>query len=174
MPSPHLLRKYSLHTCLLIIRLIVLSSHYRDLPPHRTLPVSLSNLSALCCTRLVGSISRPSLNISFSPSFPILFLWASSALKYPHVSFSPDFICFVYPRPTQTIAKSEIMYCIENIVQSSPMYLRIIYVGEGWMRCEGQNVAGDEENESGRTRYDLMYTKESARWATEAENPGGT
>ena len=52
------------------------------------------------------------------------------------------------------------MYCVENIVQSSPMYLRTIYVGEGSMRCEGRNVAGDEnvvenenvaENESGRT-----------------------
>ena len=57
------------------------------------------------------------------------------------------------------------------------MYLRMIYVGEGWMGCEGGNVAADEkvaENESGRTRYDLMYTKESARWATETRSRDST
>ena len=47
------------------------------------------------------------------------------------------------------------------------MYLRIIYVGEGWMRCEVRRVG---ENESRQSRYDLMYTKESPRWATEARS----
>ena len=50
------------------------------------------------------------------------------------------------------------------------MYLRIIYAGEGWMRCEVRNLA---KNESERTWYDLTYIKEPAGWATDAGSRGG-
>ena len=59
------------------------------------------------------------------------------------------------------------------------MYLRIIYVGEVWMRCEGRNVAGDEMwlrkkvGGLGMT-CSIQYTKESARWATETGSRGST